>query len=72
MFSINERIDINENDGLWIENNINKMIELGIELLKDKNLLIQKGEAGKVKVKSLYSTSVIMNKLDSVYKRLIS
>lgn len=67
-----EGIEIYESDGMWIENDILKIISLAINLLKDKNSLIQKGILGKEKVNELFSSKVINEKLVSIYDELLN
>ena len=67
-----EGIELNESEGLWVENDILKIISLAINLLKDKNSLIQKGILGKEKVNELFSSKVINKKIVSIYDELLN
>ena len=67
-----EGIELNESEGLWVENDTLKIISLAINLLKDKNSLIQKGILGKEKVNELFSSKVINKKIVSIYDELLN
>ena len=63
-----EGIDVDDNEGLWIEDDIDKMSIKCIELLKSPEELIRIGTIGQEKVKNIYSSHVITEKLISVYQ----
>jgi polysaccharide biosynthesis protein PslH len=67
-----EGIEVDGDSGLWVENDINKMILLSIKLLNDKKNLIEKGVRGKERVNKLFSSKVIKEKLISVYDKLLN
>ena len=63
-----EGIDVDDNEGLWIEDDIDKMSIKCIDLLKSPEELIRIGLIGQEKVKNIYSSHVITEKLISVYQ----
>ena len=63
-----EGIDMNKETGLYIENDMNKMIGLSVKLLESKTSLINLGAKAQKSVNLLFNTDEITNKFNSIYK----
>ena len=66
-----EGIDISSENGLWVCNEIELMVNKINSLLQAQNLLIEKGKAGQDAVKKLFSEEVVLLKFEKLYSQLV-
>ena len=66
-----EGIDISSENGLWVCNKIELMVNKINSLLQTQNLLIEKGKAGQDAVKKLFSEEVVLLKFEKLYSQLV-
>ena len=67
-----EGIDINENNGMWVTNDISDMIKLINKLLPQNDLLIEMGQLGRNAVIELFSEEKIISQFESLYSELLN
>ena len=66
-----EGIDINDTKGMWVTNDISKMIKLINKLLPQYDLLTKRGQLGRNAVIELFSEAKIISKFELLYTDLL-
>ena len=66
-----EGIDISSENGLWICDEIELIVNKINSLFQKQNLLIEKGKAGQDTVKKLFSEEVVLLKFEKLYSQLV-